>query len=207
MKLYIIMNNKLKLTIINEIKDVKKRSLLFTLPNDDHKDHDLKSNNLDYKIFNYSFNNLLYSIQIWHIFHPLNNLIIVNNNFSDTDAYIIIINSNSMTYLEFIKRYDLILKKRIFLILFGESIKSKLILQDLKKHDIILIRSFIISNIDTNKVRLFFKEIINNNLNYKRETLYEVELDDDYNEEKSLLENPENYKNKLYKFYHKYKCF
>lgn len=202
------MSQKVKLTILNEMNYSKNRNIFFSYPYEDYDYSSGKMDNLEFKIFSYYHDNLIYNIQIWQLCKPLNYPKIIDNHFCDTDMYIIILNLNSSNFDNFITNYNLILKKRIFLILIGTTIDYENFRNRIIKNGINIIKSFHIELIEKKVVKKIFKEIIGRSIKIIQENLYDIDLDSD--DENTFLVNNDTtkkIKNYFYKWYKKYKCF
>jgi len=201
------MSQKVKLTILNELSDIKHKNIFFKFPYDEYDFNSGKMDNLEFKIFSYYVDNLIYNIQIWQLCTPLNYPKIIDNHFSDTDMYIVILDLKSSSIDNFMTNYNIIFNKKIFLIIIGTIKDYETFIRQISKNNIDIIKSFHIENIKKDIVKKTVKDIIQKSVQIIQEDLHDIDLDSD--DEKTFLvsDNTIKVKNYIYKWYKKYKCF
>lgn len=191
--------NKYKFIILNTIG----QNIVFSYPFDDSKEHSGKINDINFKIFSYSYNYILYQIQFWQILYPLKYDSIIKNNESileDNDAYILIVDINNIDNETFDKYKQYVDFEKTYLIII--NLENKIIPTDiLNKIDIH--RYFKIDKITTVISKKIIKKIINNFIELKINTLEDIDLHED---EKDHLINSNVHKKRWEKLIHKLLC-
>jgi hypothetical protein len=203
------MTDRIKITIINNITSLLNYNIFLNYPFKDTDCHSGKIDNLDFKIFSYHYDSILYRIQLWQLCNPSKYKSLVNEYFIDSDSYILIIKYEELIEENFFDKYRILFSNNNIFLLVVNLDKNIIDSDNLINTSNLkgkIITFYEIITLNNNTINPIIKTIIKDSIALKNNDLFEIDLEEDENDFLIRKNYNNKIKNKWKKIWQKIRC-